>query len=269
MVGISINLTSDSERSLAQQLEAELTLVSLAKQLVGSKVTSDTKAREAILESFAVSETWVRERYDFSDGLDFFAGERISDDTELVALKFLPKTFEKIILENPPLGLITSLYNDLCQGFQLPLGDLSFYVRELDPLSTRKKVGLSAKEIARYEVARKLTHAYVECHLLRGDLDSFQRDLLVYRRSLTPAMLLQSIIRLHWGFKKPAPPELLGIIFGGRLESALKGEKSTKIGHISLDQHLRQFFLANNLAFTTDGLLLSSRRNLGHPFAER
>ncbi|MCD6450085.1 MAG: hypothetical protein J7L34_06230, partial [Thermotogaceae bacterium] len=103
--------------------------------------------------------------------------------------------------------------------------------------------------------SQKLVHSYVESYLISGDVSGYIAALTGHRMDLTPSMLLQSTLRLIYGFNKRPDPRIYSVIFGGSIESSPNKEKATRIGEISLDKQLRLFLSESGLGFSTGGLI--------------
>jgi len=118
-----------------------------------------------------------------------------------------------------------------------------------------RRIDLSIEDVEKRAFLQKLIHSYVESYLISADGSLFLDVLVSHRMDLAPHMLLQSALRLIYGFGKVPDPRIYSVIFGGRLESSLNAEKTSRIGEISLDKQLRQFLDENKLGFNTKGLI--------------
>lgn len=242
---------------LRVQYETELAIARSAYQgIITSRSLQKHSALSSCLQSALASVTTkLASRYTFRDQFSFFYGETIGSAQQPSVERNILQTAAEQLASLADCTTLESLLT-FCTGcYNIQWGDLPYYAREFDPYSSRKKPGLTNDEVECRLFAQRLIHCFVESHLLAGRIEDFHCKLIQHRRDLSPAMLLQSALRLQFGFGIVPESRLFSAIFGDRLESSLNGDKATKLGEVSLDQQLRAFLTENGLPFTTDGLL--------------
>jgi hypothetical protein len=214
-----------------------------AGQLLASRITSRISARDKFLEAYSALEQFAIEQY-----------SQVPINLDELVLKILPELFELFITSGADIGDLEAIFNDLISGYQLDIRDLSYYRRDKDPVSFYQDFGLTKIDALKPDVTRKLCHAFVEAHLLHGDVKRFCQHLECFRRTLPPEALMQAIFRLATGLNIGPSPAILSVIFGERIDS--RGERSRGTAYISLDTFLKQCLQEFGLQFTTEGLLI-------------
>lgn len=149
--------------------------------------------------------------------------------------------------------VIESLFNQLTNKYNLEYSDCSYYVRELDPLS--QWFSKENEDVAKLRLQRELVQAVADSFLYLDDPGSFHGFLVKYRLGLQPGYLFRSCVILQFGYKIAPDQRLFSVMFGGRLESLLNGERAKSIGCLSLTDNLKNFFREQKLPFETQSLI--------------
>lgn len=228
----------------SSSLDEALVRFRQAGDLLHSRLTSSPQVRDQLLRAYDAQKHLVERQFD-----------RVPTDLDELVLRILPECFELVILHGSDPGTLEALFNDLIAVYQLDLSDLSYYRRDRDPISFYQDFGLTEIDALKPEVARKLCHAFVESHILTGRVERFREDLVRFRRSLTPQMLMQSVFRLVSGLQVHPDSSILSVIFGATVESFVPEEKKRKVGYLSLDTYLKQFLQEQDLELDAAGVI--------------
>jgi len=257
MIRIGLNV-GDEGTSLSDQLDSEQNLLaSLNKEIKNSPAFSSAHqmVHDAISAGARMADSHIRDRYSLTDENEYFSGEAFSSDNSYELIHDILLSAMEYLAERGESQFCKDLLYSCTDFYQIAWGDLSYYAREYDPNSQNQMEGLSNQSTEKRAFSQKLIHCYVESYLISGDGFMFMKKLVEHRLDLSPTMLIQSVLRLIYGFNLQPDPNLFSVIFGGRIESNLNPSRATKIGEISLDNRMRQFLSENNLPFSTHGLI--------------